>query len=131
MGGRGASSGISKYGNKYGSQYKTVAAEGNVKIVKARVPKAELLLETMTRGRVYGILNSKGDVGTIAYFDNDGKRSKRIDLDHIHKKLKPHVQHGYFGEGPDGKLGASRLTREEKRMVDRVLRLWDTSKGGN
>ena len=131
MGGRGASSGVSAKGNKYGSQYKMVTQRGNIKILEPRQGNEEPLIETMTRGRVYGLLNSKGNLGSIVYFDNDGKRSKRIDLDHSHKKMKPHTQHGYLNEGYDGKKGASRLTPQEKAMVDRVVKIWEDSKGKN
>ena len=131
MGGRGASSGISTKGNPYGSQYKTVAKSGNIEIVAAREGSKEPLLETMTRGRVYGLVNSKGNLGSIVYFDNNGKRAKRIDLDHSHKKMKPHTQHGYLSSENDGKKGASRLTPEEKRMVERVTKLWENRSGKN
>lgn len=131
VGGRGASSGVSVKGNPYGSQFRTVAKSGNIKIVEPREGNEETLIETMTRGRVYGVLNSKGEVGTIVYFDNEGKRTKRIDLDHKHAKMQPHTQHGYMNEGPDGKSGASRLTPEEKAMVERVTRLWDNKRGKN
>ena len=77
MGGRGASSGMSKAGNTYGSQYQTVLVSGNIKIVETKAENSESLLETATRGRVYGLLNSKGNVGSIVYFDNKGKRAKR------------------------------------------------------
>ena len=42
MGGRGASSGSSKAGNQYGSQYRTLAADGDMKLVVANA--------TMSRG---------------------------------------------------------------------------------
>lgn len=131
MGGRGASSGISKAGKPYGSQYQTVVISGNIKIVETKAESSESLLETATRGRVYGLLNSKGNIGSIVYFDNKGKRTKRIDLDHSHKKMKPHTQHGYIGGGHDGKKGASKLTPEEKRMVERVQSVWDNYKRDN
>lgn len=115
MGGRGASSGTSKAGNRYGSQCRTVVSSGNIKIIDARHSGVETVVETMTRGRVYGILNSKGNLGSIVYFDNENKRSKRIDLDHIHKKMIPHTQHGYMTGGNDGKKArqASLLMRRK------------------
>lgn len=129
MGGRGSSSGTSVHGNKYGSQYKTILKSGNIKFVEARVNNPESLLETMTRGRVYVLVGKKG-LKSIIYFDNDLKRSKRIDLDHSHKKLRPHVQHGYYGtEGKNGKIGATHLTTKEEKMVDKVLELWDNHIG--
>ena len=125
MGGRGASSGTSVHGNKYGSQYETILKSGNIKFVKQRPGASESLLETRTRGRVYVLVGDKGLKG-IMYYDNSLKRSKRIDLDHSHKKLKPHVQNGYYGTSPkNGKLGANNLTPQEKKMVDNVEKLWD------
>lgn len=115
----------------YGSQYRTVVKSGNIKIVEAREGSEESLLETMTRGRVYGLVNSKGNLGSIVYFGNDGRRVKRIDLDHSHRKMKPHTQHGYLNEGYDGRKGASKVTSEEKRMVERVKKLWETRDGKN
>lgn len=124
MGGRGASSGVSKYGNKYGTQYKTVMQKGNVKIVEP-IDKAEIIVETMTNGRVYGVINSKGDLGSIVYFDKDKKRKKRIDLDHEHKGIKPHAQYGYMENETKAKSGANKLTTDEKKMVDFVNKMID------
>lgn len=36
MGGRGASSGVSVKGNKYGSQYRTIFQDGNIKFVSKK-----------------------------------------------------------------------------------------------
>lgn len=124
MGGRGASSGVSKYGNKYGTQYKTVMQKGNVKIVEP-IDKAEIIVETMTNGRVYGVINSKGGLGSIVYFDKDNKRKKRIDLDHDHKGIKPHTQYGYMENETKAKSGANKLTTEEKKMVDFLQKIID------
>lgn len=125
MGGRGASSGISVHGNPYGSQYETLLKSGNIKFVKMKPGASESLLETRTKGRVYVLVGSKG-LKSIMYFDNTLKRTKRIDLDHSHKKMKPHVQHGYYGKSPkNGKKGANKLTPAEKKMVDRVNKLWN------
>ena len=125
MGGRGASSGMSDNNNPYGSQYETVLKDGNIKFVKPKPGANESLLETMTRGRVYVLVGDKGPKG-IMYFDNELKRAKRIDLDHSHAGMKPHAQYGYYGtEADNGKLGARKLTTDEKKMVERVERLWD------
>ena len=48
MGGRGASSGISDYGNPYGSQYHALMTSGNIKFVEKNGPGAETLMDTMT-----------------------------------------------------------------------------------
>lgn len=133
MGGRGASSGTSKMGNRYGSQYHAVRDSsgkpmvyGNVKFVQRNAGARETLMETMTRGRVYAEVGSDGKLKRIVYFDSKNKRTKQIDLSHSHKGLSPHVHHGYLhGETERSKLGASRLTSDERAMVVRVLKLWD------
>ena len=123
MGGRGASSGISKYGNKYGTQYRTVLKDGNIKFVTKVNRQAETLMETMTRGRVYVTVGGK-DLIKIIYFDNDNKRVKEINLDHKHRGMDLHTHHGYKHAENDSPNGGSNVTPEEKRMVDRVEKLW-------
>ena len=76
MGGRGASSGMSDYGNKYGSQYKTLLQSGNIKFVQKNSKTSETLMETMTKGRVYVTVGGN-DLLQIVYFDNSMKRVKR------------------------------------------------------
>ena len=40
--------------------------------------------------------------------------------------MRPYTQKSYYGtEGDNGKLGANKLTPEEKKMVDRVTELWN------
>ena len=48
MGGRGASSGLSDKGKKYGSQYKTLLEHENIKFVTANSRASESLFETKT-----------------------------------------------------------------------------------
>ena len=134
MGGRGASSGMShdKYGNpknKYGTQYHTVLESGNIKFVEKNDRHSETLFETMTRGRVYVTVGGK-DLLQIIYFDNDNKRSKAIDLKPpAHNNMLPHVHHGYEHNENDGVKGATGLTPKEKRMVDRVKKIWYNHSG--
>lgn len=123
MGGRGASSGISDKSRKYGSEYKTVLRDGNIKFVTKTDRTSETLMETMTPGRVYVTVGGN-DLLSIMYFDSANKRVKSIDLDHPHKKMKPHTHHGYRHSENDGPKGASNLTTEEKKMVERVCELW-------
>ena len=52
MGGRGASSGISDKGKPYGTEYKTIAQFGNVKVVRSNNGEAKSPMDTMTPGRV-------------------------------------------------------------------------------
>lgn len=125
MGGRGASSGTSVYGNKYGSQYHTLYQSGNIKFVTKNYRDAETLMETRTSGRVYVHVEGK-DLKSIVYFDKENKRNKQIDLDHPHKEFKGiHTHHGYFHNENDSEKGASNLTAEERKMVARVKKLWD------
>lgn len=129
MGGRGSSSGYSvdKHGNKknpYGSQYKTLFQSGNIKFVQKNNRDSETLMETRTPGRVYVSVGGK-DLLSVTYFDSKNKRSKTIDFDHLHNGESPHVHHGYFHNEKDGTKGATRLTEKEKRMVDRVRKLWN------
>lgn len=124
MGGRGASSGISNKGHKYGTDYKTILKSGNVKFIKANRNDAEELLETMTRGRIYVTLNAKGNPANIYYFNNELKKSKRIDITQSHQKMKPHI-HGFEEQiQRNGNKGASRLNEKEEKMVERVNKIW-------
>ncbi len=125
MGGRGASSGTSVRGKPYGSEYTTVYAVGNVKFVKYNDNRlATAPIETMTRGRVYVTINESGTPKFISYYDNKNKRSRQIDLDKPHHGVVPHTHHGYEHNERDSAKGFSRLTTEERKMVDRVKRIW-------
>ena len=129
MGGRGASSGISNKGHKYGTEYSTLLKSGNIKFIKYNDSKvAKTPLETMTKGRVYVTVNSKDELTAITYYDNDGKRNRQIDLQKAHKGMKPHTHHGYEHNENDSKKGASKLSTEERKMVDRINKIWYNNK---
>ena len=128
MGGRGASSGISKAGNPYGSQYSSFLTVGNIKFVIRNEGATESLMETMTRGRVYVRFDDGGTLREIIYYDNQNKRAKQIDLTHFHNGVKPHTHHGYEHNENDSKKGAAKLTTEEAAMVERVYKIWDNNK---
>lgn len=123
MGGRGASSGVSKMGNPYGSQYHSVMTVGNVKFVSKNSRGSEPLMETMTRGRVYAHVEGR-DLKSIVFFDNNGKRSRQIDMDHAHLGASPHAHDGYFHS--EFRKG---LTSKERKMVDKVVQTWKEYKG--
>lgn len=123
MGGRGASSGISSKGKKYGTQYHTILKNGNIKFVSKNERVSETLMETMTKGRVYVSVGGN-DLLEITYFDKANKRNKTIGLDHEHNKMQPHTHHGYLHNENDGSKGASKLTPEEIKMVERVKKIW-------
>lgn len=125
MGGRGASSGTSKFGNPYGSQYQALLTVGNIKFVEKNSSDAETLMETMTQGRVYARVDDSGTIREVVYFDNDGKRAKQIDLSHRHAGVSPHTHHGYFHNERDSKKGYAELTSEERAMVERVRAAWN------
>ena len=128
MGGRGSSSGMSidKSGNpknKYGSQYHAILTSGNIKFISKNVRTSETLKETMTKGRVYVTVGGQ-DLLQVIYFDKNNKRSKTIDLSHPHKGVMPHTHHGYEHNENDSKKGATNLTTKEKKMVEKVKKIW-------
>lgn len=123
MGGRGSSSGISKIGHKYGSDYKTLLKYGNIKFVEKNSNNSEELLETMTKGRVYvEVKNNK--LKSIKYFDKENKRTKSVDLDHIHEGMQPHTHHGYYHNENDSKKGATHVNDKERRLIERINKIW-------
>ncbi len=122
MGGRGASSGISKAGKKYGSEYTTLLQSGNIKFVRYNDAKsAKTPMETMTNNRVYVTINNKDEVMSITYYDKDNKRKKQIDLTHPHKQIKGNHTHEGFNHE---EKGTRHLEEKEKKMVERVKELW-------
>lgn len=86
-------------------------------------------METMTKGRVYATVNQDDHLKSITYYDTLGKRVKQIDLDHSHRDLPLHTHHGYAHNENDGPKGAANLTPEEKKMVEKVRRLWYNKRG--
>ena len=125
MGGRGASSGISNKGKKYGTEYKTLLTEGNIKFVSYNESKSSKTpMETMTEERVYVTVNNKNELTAITYYDNNGKRSKQIDLTHNHQGLSPHTHIGYEHD----ERGTRGLNRQEEKIVDKVMKLWYNKK---
>lgn len=124
MGGRGSSGGVSASGKPYGSEFKTLVKESNIKFVKANNGLATAPMETMTRGRVYVTVNEANQLKFISYYDTANKRTKQIDLDKPHKGISPHTHHGYNHSENDSAKGYANLTAEEKRLVDKINRIW-------
>lgn len=121
MSGRGSSSGISDKGKVYGTEYSTLYQSGNIKFVRYNdSTSAKTPMETMTKGRVYVTINAKDEVSSITYYDNTNKRKRQIDLTHAHNGKKPHTHHGYIHD----ENGTTRLTVEEKKMIDKVKNEW-------
>ena len=123
MGSRGAASGTGKH--PYGSEYKTVLQDGNIKFVKYRLAdNAKAPLETHTKGRVYVTVNNDNELSFISYYGREGKRSKTIDLLHAHDGKSPHSHTGYEHGGK-----AEDLTDDEKKLLARVRKAWYDNKG--
>ena len=123
MGSIGAASGTGKH--PYGSEYKTVLQDGNIKFVKYRLAdNAKAPLETQTKGRVYVTVNNDNELSFISYYDRKGKRSKTIDLLHAHDGKSPHSHTDYEHDGK-----AADLTDEEKKLLARVRKVWYDNKG--
>lgn len=127
MGGRGASSGMSDKGKKYGTEFSTLLKENNIKFVKYNgADNAKDPLETMTKGRVYVTVNDKNEINSINYYDSDGKRVKSINLLHDHKEISgQHIHEGYFHD----ENGTRNLTDQEKKLVEFVKKKWYNRKG--
>ena len=122
MGGRGASSGVSDKGHVYGTEYFSIYKSGNIKFVKRREGSASTPMETMTSNRVYVTVNNKNELKSVTYYNRDNKRVKQIDLTHHHGGKKPHVHRGYEHD----EYGTRGLLPKEKKMVDKVIKLWNT-----
>lgn len=124
MGGRGSSSGISNKGKPYGTEYTTLYQSENIKFVRYNGGSATAPMETMTKGRVYVTVDGQNNLKAITYHDTENKRNKQIDLDKPHQGMQPHTHHGYFHNENDSPKGAAKLTTEERKMVDRVKKVW-------
>lgn len=129
FGGRGASSGISEKGNKYGTQYETVKDKdgnplvfGNIKFVKKKDRNAETLMETMTNDRIYAYVGGD-DLISIIMFDKKNKRNRQIDVKGpSHNDILPHVHRGY--EHSEKNNNDFEPTDDEKKLVDYIKKLW-------
>ena len=121
MGGRGASSGFSKKGRKYGSQYHTLLQDENIKFVAKNSRDSEPLMETMTAGRIYVETGGK-DLLRVIFFDENNMRNRVLERD---KRTDTwHVHHGYY-HTEYGQEDHGALTEEDKKLLEKIQRLWD------
>lgn len=127
MGGRGASSGISKTGKIYGTEYHSVLQVGNIKFIKSNDEKNnnKAPMETMTKGRIYGYVNSKNELKSLILFDNKNKRNISIDINGrphmINRELVlPHIHIGYM----HSENGTYILSKSQQNLVDKAIRIW-------
>lgn len=126
MGSSGASSGIDPYRGRggvptvYGSEFKTLLVDGNIKFVTTRNPNEAVRApsETRTLGRIYVVITEKGKVQSVTKYDDTGKKSVQIDVLHPHGGIVPHA-HDY-----DDHTKARPLTQEEDLLVKYVLKKW-------
>ena len=126
MGGRGASSGVSVSGKRYGTEFSTLYKSGNIKFVRYNDSTAtKSPMETMTKGRVYVTVNSRNELKSITYFDKNNKRNKQVDISgkpHLinGKYIIPHTHKGY----EHNEKGNYALSPKEQKMLDRVIKTW-------
>lgn len=129
MGGRGASSGISISGKKYGTEYRTVYQSRNIKFIKINEGNITPPFETMTKGRVYVTVSNQDKLKSIVYFDNDNKRYKQVDIDHPHRIngvwTQPHTHKGYFHD----ENGTYVVSENERKVVDNIIKIWNNRSG--
>lgn len=125
MGGRGANSGVSIKGNKYGSQYHTILQNAEIKFVQKNTRQSEDLMETMTPGRIYATVGGN-EIIRITFFDDNNKRKRVIEKDkrtgewHVHKGYL----HSEYSENHRDKLDPI----IDKPILDRVLEQWQNRK---
>lgn len=120
MGGRGASSGISDKGNKYGSQYRTLFQYDNIKFVTNIGKNYEPLMETMTKGRTYVQIGGE-DIIRIVLTGENNRRNKVIEFDNRNKQW--HVHQGYLHSENSEKLHDS-LSASDEELLEKVKRIW-------
>jgi hypothetical protein len=123
MGGRGSASGMSDSGNRYGTEYKTLAQFGNVKVVKYNGGNAKSPMETMQPGRIYATVDKKNDIKFITFHDPENERNKQVDIKGVpHDGSLPHTHYGYehyeYGTYPG-------VSAKDQKIIDKILKQWD------
>lgn len=126
MGGNTASSGIDPYAGRggvpttYGSEFKTLMIDGNVKFITVRNPNESVRTPSETRspGRVYVTITDKGKVQSVTTYDQTGKKATQIDIWHPHGGLQPHVH------DRDNHTTARPLTQHEELLLKYALKKW-------
>ncbi len=130
-GGRGASFGKYTWKGKehtYGDEYSTVLKSGNINFVKINEGSATAPMETMTNGRVYVTIGNEGEPKFVSYYDKRNKRKKQIDLRGQAHKINgefvlPHTHKGYI----HAEKGTYNLSEKEKKLVERIYKIWYNS----
>lgn len=122
MGGRGASSGMSDKGKRYGTEYMTLAQFGNVKVIRANDGNAKAPMETMTKGRIYATVDKFNDIKYITFHDAENERIKQIDVKgRRHEGALPHTHNGYehdeYGTYPG-------VSKKDNKTIEYILKSW-------
>lgn len=128
MGGRGAASGMSVRGIKYGQEYHSILTVDNIKFIMKNQGSTTAPLETMSafQNRVYVTVNARNIIKAITLYDSNGLRKAEIHLDHTHNGLKPHVHIGY--DEPHNNTNTIALG-QYTRLVNKILKVWSEFNG--
>lgn len=128
MGGRGASSGISDKGKKYGTEYRTLLDAGDILFIRRNDNSASAPYETQAGdNRIYATVNKRDKIKFVSTHENH-KRKTQIDMtgpphrDENGNEIKtPHAHDGY--EHLDARV--RKLTKSEVKMLDEINRIWE------
>lgn len=118
MGGRGASSGISKKGKPYGTEFKAFLQVDNIKYVKKIEGATTAPLETMSNGRVYATYNKNNKLKSITLYDENNIKLVEIHPNiHGNKKLKFGHVHYTVDHGKE-----KPLPKKYRKLLHKVIR---------
>lgn len=127
MGGRGASSGVSNKGKKYGTEYTTLLQSENIKFIKQNIDSSiKAPMETMAKDRIYVTLGQENMPKAITFYDESGHRTKQIDITGKPHKINgkwvlPHAHLGYYHD----EKGTYTISKSDKRLIDKVMVSWN------
>jgi flagellar hook assembly protein FlgD len=121
MGGRGAASGVSSEGFKYGTEFRTILEVENIKFIKKNKNSTKAPLETMSalKNRIYVTVNAKNKIKAITLYDDNGKRKGEIHLDHKHNGLQPHIHWTYDGMHTEGN---TKSVGSYQKLINKIIK---------
>lgn len=120
MGGRGAASGISDKGRKYGTEYHSVLKKDNIKFVKYNFGNTTVPLETMSsdKRRIYATINNQEKVKFITGYSKNGQLAWQIDV-----SGKAHYVNGERIETPHIHIGKDHVNTKVKTLNKRYRKI--------
>lgn len=130
MGGRGASSGVSVKGKKYGTEYRTLLQYKNIKFVQYNDARnSKVPMETMTKGRIY-VTVGKGGLRSISLYNRKGLRLAQIDIAGTPHKInnKPELPHVHIGFNHN-EHGDRKPNWYERRLINVAKSAYNKYKG--